>query len=91
MEDLKGVIFPHLDPLVMIVDIDGHEVRRVLIDGGASINILYKQTFDRMTIENKIFVVVATPFVGFKGDAIFFEGKVYLPIIYLIIMESQEP
>lgn len=79
-EDLKGVIFPHSDPLVMMVSIDGHEMRKVLIDGGASVNVLYKQAFDRMIIENKVIVAIATPIVGFTGEAIIPEGKVYLPI-----------
>lgn len=41
----------------------------VLIDGGASVNVLYKQAFDGMIIKNKILMVTATLIVGFTRDS----------------------
>ncbi|CAO2820969.1 unnamed protein product [Amaranthus hypochondriacus] len=40
-EDCKGIIFPHCDPLVMVVDIAEQPVYRVLIDTGAEVNVIY--------------------------------------------------
>ena len=41
-EDCRGVSYPHLDPLVMVVDIADQSVRRVLLDSGAEVNVIYK-------------------------------------------------
>ncbi|KAK1403967.1 hypothetical protein POM88_003572 [Heracleum sosnowskyi] len=39
--DLEGVKFPHDDPLVIVHVIGNSETKRVLVDNGASVNILF--------------------------------------------------
>lgn len=90
-EDLRGMVFPHSYPLVMTIDIDAHEVRKVLINGGASFNVLYKQTFERMTIENKIFMVVVTPTWALQGMSSSPTEKSFSPLLSLIAMGFPEP
>ena len=46
--DLVGVALPHNDPLVIKIRIDVQNVKRVLVDPGSSIDIIYKNLFDRM-------------------------------------------
>ncbi|KAL8154806.1 hypothetical protein AgCh_000241 [Apium graveolens] len=46
--DLEGVKFPHDDPLVITPIIGNNPVRRVLVDNGASVDILLHDTFLRM-------------------------------------------
>lgn len=41
-EDCKGIVFPHSDPLVMIVEIAEQPVYRVIIDTKAEVNVIYK-------------------------------------------------
>ena len=43
--DLEGVKFPHDDPLVITPVIGNSEVKRVLIDNGASVDILFHDAF----------------------------------------------
>ena len=45
-EDYRGVSYPHLDPLVMVVDIANQSVHRVLLDSGAKVNVIYKPCWD---------------------------------------------
>ena len=46
--DLEGVKFPHDDPLVIMPVIDNSSVKRVLVDGGASVDILFHEAFLKM-------------------------------------------
>uniref|UniRef100_UPI003D6546B2 hypothetical protein n=1 Tax=Flagellimonas beolgyonensis TaxID=864064 RepID=UPI003D6546B2 len=46
--DLEGVKFPHDDPLVISPVIGNSEVKRVLIDNGASVDILFHDAFIKM-------------------------------------------
>lgn len=39
--DLKGVQFPYEDPLVVSLEIARYEVKRILVDGGSSADILF--------------------------------------------------
>ena len=46
--DLEGVKFPHDDPLVIMPVIGNSSVKWVLVDGGASVNILFHEAFIKM-------------------------------------------
>ena len=44
-EDARGVKQPHDNPLVIMLMIEGFNTRRVLIDNGSSVDIIYLSTF----------------------------------------------
>jgi hypothetical protein len=46
--DLVGVALPHTDPLVIKVRIDVQNVKRVLVDTGSDLDVIYKNLFDKM-------------------------------------------
>ena len=46
--DLEGIKFPHDDPLVIMPVICNVSVKRVLVDGGASVDILFHEAFVKM-------------------------------------------
>ncbi|XP_052189961.1 uncharacterized protein LOC127799777 [Diospyros lotus] len=45
-DDFKGVHWPHNDALVIQARISNMEVRRVMVDTGSSVNVMYKGCFD---------------------------------------------
>ncbi|GJT27526.1 reverse transcriptase domain-containing protein [Tanacetum coccineum] len=76
---LKSVIsFPPLGeedgtegPMIIEVEIEGHYVHRMYVDGGSSSEILYEHCFNRFRPEVRNQMVPATtPLVGFSGEII---------------------
>lgn len=73
-------MFPHSDPLVMVVDIAEQPIYRVLIDIGAEVNVIYKSCWDRMDVGGQHLLKATTPIVGFSGESMRSEGKVTLSV-----------
>ncbi|KAI5658483.1 hypothetical protein M9H77_27276 [Catharanthus roseus] len=68
------------ESFVVTITIDQCLVKRIMVDTGHSINVLFKETFQQMGIPwNKVTPYVA-PLVGFTGQIVKLEGKVTLPI-----------
>ncbi|XP_057251799.1 uncharacterized protein LOC130591870 [Beta vulgaris subsp. vulgaris] len=55
-------------------------VHRVLVDGGSSANILYKETFEKMGFDETCLKPVSYPVIGFTGASVVPEGKVKLAV-----------
>ncbi|XP_022144033.1 uncharacterized protein LOC111013825 [Momordica charantia] len=67
--DLEGVHLPHNDALVIAPLIDHVLVRRVLVDGGASANILSLPTYLPLGWTRSQLKKSPTPLVGFSGES----------------------
>jgi len=65
-EDFVGVSLPHSDALVVTLAIANHKIHRVLIDTGSSADIIYKSTFELMSIGQGKLVSAKGPLVGFS-------------------------
>nr|GMC77908.1 uncharacterized protein LOC109157228 [Ipomoea batatas] len=61
-------------------DINGATVRRVFVDTGSNVNIMYLETFDKLVLAIENLHQVRTPLVRFKGDIIEPEGCITLPV-----------
>ncbi|XP_031097005.1 uncharacterized protein LOC116001256 [Ipomoea triloba] len=68
------------EALVVTIDICGAEVRRVMVDTGSSVNVLYLEAFRKLKLESSALRPVRTPLSGFTGDMIHPEGVVALPV-----------
>ncbi|XP_073033128.1 uncharacterized protein [Primulina eburnea] len=79
-EDLRGVVTPHNDALVVTATIANYDVARIFIDNGSSVNVLFKSTLDQMKLEGFEFEPVSTPLYGFAGHAIPPLGQIVLPL-----------
>ena len=66
--------------------IEGFNTRRVLVDNGSSIDIIYLSTFQQLKVNLKRLRPFESPLVSFSGD------KVYPPrIVTLTIMAGSYP
>ncbi|XP_048502772.1 uncharacterized protein LOC125498584 [Beta vulgaris subsp. vulgaris] len=80
LEDAKGIIYLHDDPPVVSLQISTTMVHRILVDGGSSANILYKETFEKMGLEASCLEPVSYPVIGFTGASVVPEGTIKLPM-----------
>ncbi|XP_022150385.1 uncharacterized protein LOC111018561 [Momordica charantia] len=78
--DLEGVHLPHNDALVITPLINHVLVRRVLVDGGASANILSLPTYLALGWTRSQLKKSPTPLVGFYGESVSPEGCIDLPV-----------
>ncbi|XP_073064085.1 uncharacterized protein [Primulina eburnea] len=79
-EDLRGVVTPHSDALVVTATIANYDVARIFIDNGSSVNVLFKSMLDQMKVEGFEFEPVSTPLYGFAEHAILPLGQIVLPL-----------
>ncbi|XP_074327513.1 uncharacterized protein LOC141665429 [Apium graveolens] len=82
-KDYEGVNPHHNAALVVTLDIFDNEVRRMLIDNGSSVNILFKHTVDRMQLGRvRSNECREDPLYGFGHNLVPIQGTLYLPIIF---------
>ena len=74
-EDARGVKQPYNDPLVIMIIIEGFNTRRVLVDNGSSVNIIYLSTFQWLKVDSKRLHPFESPLVSFSGDDVYLEEQ----------------
>ncbi|XP_026452113.1 uncharacterized protein LOC113352517 [Papaver somniferum] len=57
----------HNDPLVFTFPIAGYNVKKILIDGGSSVNVLFYDTFKRMELNDEQLMSSYYTIYGFNG------------------------
>ena len=70
-EDAKGVKYPHDDPLVIMLMIEGFNTRRVLVDNGSSADTIYLSTFQQLKVDTKRLRPFESPLANFSGDKVY--------------------
>ncbi|XP_074377299.1 uncharacterized protein LOC141718819 [Apium graveolens] len=78
--DLEGLKFPQGDPLIIIPIIGNWPVMRVLVDNGASVNILFHDTFLRMGYNDSQLTPSDAHIYGFNQVEFQVEGAIKLPV-----------
>ena len=79
-DDLKGTIQLHNDALVVTARINGFIVKRVLIDQGSRVEVMYPDLFRGLGLKNEDISKYDTPLVGFNGQMVILEGQISLPV-----------
>ena len=77
-EELNESHTPCDDPIVVSLTIAKHDVHRILIDNGSSVDILFYDTFIRKKISRARLQRVNAPLVGFIGSSIQVKGAINL-------------
>jgi len=79
-EDAKGVKQPHEDPLVIMLMINGFNTRRILMDNGSSVNIIYLFAFQQLKLDPGRLHPFESSLVSFSGDRVYPKGIVTLMV-----------
>ncbi|XP_073119533.1 uncharacterized protein [Henckelia pumila] len=79
-KDLKDVVLPHNDPLLVTLTIANYDVARIFVDTGSSVKIIFKETLDQMKLEGFELDPITTELYGFTGHALQPLGQIVLPL-----------
>ncbi|KAI3815613.1 hypothetical protein L1987_15290 [Smallanthus sonchifolius] len=79
-EDRDDVHDPHHDGLVITLFIANHFIRRILINGGSSVNIIQHEVLKRKGILDSEIILKSSVLVGFSVEVKNTVGEIMLPI-----------
>ena len=79
-EDKVETIQPHNDALVVTLRIGGYDVRRVLVDQGSVVEVMYPDLYKGLNLKPKDLTAYDSPLVSFEGKTITPRGQIRLPI-----------
>ena len=78
--DADRIEAPTIDPLVISDQVGPAWMKRILVDSGSYVNILFKRAYDQMKMETKDLKPCQYRIHGFNGSATIPTGVVELPV-----------
>ena len=98
-EDKVGTIQPHDDALVVTLRIGGYDVRRVLVDQGSAVEIMYPDLYNGLNLKPEDLTAYESPLVSFEGKTVIPKCQIRLPIqtdsevveVDFIVVDSYSP
>ena len=79
-EDKIGTIEPHDDALVVTLRIGGFDVKRVLVDPGSAVEVMYLDLYKELNLKSEDLIAYDSPLVSFEGKTVTPKGQIKLPI-----------
>ncbi|KAM1777701.1 hypothetical protein ACFX11_044327 [Malus domestica] len=79
-EEERGIIYPHNDPLIVEAHIANFDVKRILIDTSASVNIMFAEAFKALNVAEHLLDRSISPLISFSGDIVQPLGSIHLPL-----------
>ncbi|XP_075649705.1 uncharacterized protein LOC142620186 [Castanea sativa] len=79
-EDARGMKQPHNDPLVVMLTIEGFNTKRILVDNGSSVNIIYLPAFQQLRLDPGRLCPFDSSLVSFSEDRVYPKGIVTLTV-----------
>ena len=77
-EDKIGTIQPHDDALVITLRIRGYDVKRVMVDQGNAVEIMYPDLYKGLNLKAEDLTPYSSPLVSFEGKIIIPKGQIRL-------------
>ena len=78
--DARRVRQPHNDLLVIMLNIEGFNTKRILIDNGSSADIIYFPAFQQLKLDEKRLQPFGSPLVSFSRDRVYPKGIITLTV-----------
>ena len=78
--DKQGTIQPHDNALVVTLRIGGYDVKRVMIDQGSAVKIMYLDLYKGLGLKTENLTTYNSPLVSFEGKMVVPKGKIRLPV-----------
>ncbi|XP_065636050.1 uncharacterized protein LOC136070268 [Quercus suber] len=79
-EDKMGTIQPHDDALVITLRIWGYDVKRVMVDQGSAVEIMYPDLYKGLGLKPQDLTPYDSLFVSFEGRVVTPKGQIRLPV-----------
>ena len=98
-KDKAGIIQPHDDTLVVTLRIGGYDVRRMMVDQGSAVEIMYPDLYKGLNLKPEDLTAYESPLVSFEGKTVVPNGQIRLPIqtdsevveVDFIVVDSYSP
>ncbi|XP_074324013.1 uncharacterized protein LOC141660913 [Apium graveolens] len=72
----------HQDALVITTRVGNNTVKKMLVDNGSSVDVLYHHAFSRMDIGDRRLEKSRTPLYGFTGNEVHVVGTIDMPVLF---------
>ena len=69
-EDKIGTIQPHDDTLVVTLRIAGYDVKKMLVDQGSFVEIMYPDLYKGLNLKPEDLTAYDSPLVSFEGKTV---------------------
>ena len=79
-EDKQGTLQPHDDALVVTLRIGGYDVKRVLVDQGSAVEVMYPDLYKGLNLKLEDLSPYDSPLVSFEGKIVTPKGMIRLPV-----------
>ena len=77
-KDKAGTLQPHDDTLEVTLRIKGYDVKRVLVDQGSGVEIMYPDLFKGLKLRPEDLACYDSFLIGFNGKIVFPKGQIKL-------------
>ena len=75
-----GTIQPHDDAVVITLRIGRYDVKRVMVDQGNAVEIMYPDLYKGLNLRPKNLTAYNSPLVSFDGKVVIPKGQIRLPV-----------
>jgi len=81
-DDFHGLDHQQDDPMVITVEIENYAVKKVLVDQGSFVDILYWATYKKLQLPDTAMVPYDEPICGFSGEQVSTRGYIDLHTVF---------
>ena len=79
-EDKIGTTQPHDDALLITLKIGDYDVKRIMVDGGNTAEVMYPDLYKGLNLKLEDLIPYSSPLISFNGKLVIPKGMIRLPI-----------